>query len=211
MPIDYSKGKVYSLRNRIDNDKIVYVGSTVRTLSERMAQHRRDIKRNPEQKIYELMDRIGVDNFYIELIEDVACERREQLLAREGHFIRMHKTTTEGGNMQIAGRGKKERADAYYEVNRESILAKVKAYKETNQDKIRAMKHDYHAANSEKLNENSRAYRAAHKEELKAKNKAYNDAYRAAHKDEIKAQSRAYNLRKKAEREAQAQAPPVAD
>ena len=39
MATKYAKAKVNCLRNRADADKIVYVGSTIRTLSERMSEH----------------------------------------------------------------------------------------------------------------------------------------------------------------------------
>ena len=39
---DYSKGKIYKILNNIDNE--IYVGSTIKTLSQRMACHRSNLK-----------------------------------------------------------------------------------------------------------------------------------------------------------------------
>ena len=40
---DYSKGNIYKILNSIDDE--TYVGSTIKTLSQRMAQHRLAVKR----------------------------------------------------------------------------------------------------------------------------------------------------------------------
>ena len=35
---DYSKGKIYTIRNKNDNN-LIYVGSTIETLTSRMSKH----------------------------------------------------------------------------------------------------------------------------------------------------------------------------
>ena len=88
---DYAKGKNYIVRNYI-NDKI-YIGSTCQTLSQRMSQHRKNMnsKQSQHMKLYEALQENGKEKFYIELLEDYNCERKEQLLKREGEIIREHK------------------------------------------------------------------------------------------------------------------------
>ena len=66
----------------------------------------------------------SIDNFYIELYENIICENREQLTKREGEVIRQIGTL----NIKIAGRTRKE----YRENNKD----KIKEYREKNQDKI---------------------------------------------------------------------------
>ena len=83
---DYSKGKMYKVLTYIDDE--IYVGSTIGTLGQRMAKHRGSIKRNPHNKLYNHMNELGVNNFYIELIENFPCNDVYELRAREGHFIR---------------------------------------------------------------------------------------------------------------------------
>ena len=46
----------------------------------------------------------GKDNFYIELVENYPCNTKEELMAREGHYIRERATL----NHMIAGRTEKE-------------------------------------------------------------------------------------------------------
>ena len=187
MPRDYSKGKVYCLRNRAENDKMVYVGSTVRNLSERMSEHRRGIKEYPTFKLYELMGRVGVEHFHIELLADFPCERKEQLLAEEGRLIRLHNMVEEGTNVKWTGRSRAE-----------TVKACADAYRSTHK---------------EELKEKERTYREAHREERNLKANEYyqqtkveRKAYRETHREERNAKAKDYYQRKKAEREAQAQA-----
>ena len=77
---DYSKGKIYKILNNIDDE--IYVGSTIKTLSQRMANHRCDAKTKPHYKLYKHMFELGVDKFYIELIENYSCNDIYELRAR---------------------------------------------------------------------------------------------------------------------------------
>ena len=109
MAPNYANGKIYCLRNRKDNDCIVYVGSTVRPLSERMAEHRSEAKCQKHCALHKKMDEVGIEHFHIELVVDFPCERREQLLAEEGRHIRLQKNAENVlFNYQIAGRSQKE-------------------------------------------------------------------------------------------------------
>ena len=117
---DYNNGKIYCIRNNITDD--IYVGSTTQPLSKRMAKHRQNAKYiNTNHRIfYSKVNEIGVENFYIELIENCPCESLEQLRRREGHYIREMGTL----NQQIAGRKPKE----YEDDNREKIKEYKKEY-----------------------------------------------------------------------------------
>ena len=121
---DYSKGKIYKILNNIDDE--IYVGSTVETLSMRMGKHRYDMKRQPHYKLYKHMHELGVENFYIELIENCPCNDIYELRAREGYFIREIGTL----NKQIAGRTFKEYLKQYREEHKEEL----KQYRENNKE-----------------------------------------------------------------------------
>ena len=99
---DYKNGKIYCIRNNINDD--IYVGSTTQPLCKRMAWHRQDAKKEKRkhQTFYSKFNEIGIENCYIELIEDCPCESLEQLRKREGHYIREMGTL----NHKIAGRTK---------------------------------------------------------------------------------------------------------
>ena len=100
---DFQNGKIYCIRNTVNND--IYVGSSCQPLSKRMVCHRSDASNANKQQylIYKTMNELGIENFYIELIEDYPCGNNDQLRAREGHFIRELATL----NRQIEGRSSK--------------------------------------------------------------------------------------------------------
>jgi group I intron endonuclease len=119
MPLDFSKGQIYVIRNMV-NDK-VYVGSTTQTISRRWAGHMsclRDKKRK-HYKIYRAMEELGVDKFYIEFVEAWPCENKGQLCAREGHYIRKLDSVKNGYNDVVAGRTHTESNAIYHERIRE--------------------------------------------------------------------------------------------
>ena len=87
----YQNGKIYKLLNSETDD--VYVGSTAQKLSKRMTNHRTKLKSGRILKLYEKMREIGEDKFYIELIEEYPCQNSEQLLKREGEWMRQIGTT----------------------------------------------------------------------------------------------------------------------
>ena len=151
---DYSKGKIYKILNTIDDE--IYVGSTIETLSMRMAKHRSKVNVKPHYKLYEHMNKLGVDNFYIELIENFPCNDIYELRAREGHFIREIATL----NKLIAGRTKKEydeehkeQIKQYYEEHKEHIQDKQKEYYEKHKEHIQDKQKDYYEKHKEHINE----------------------------------------------------------
>jgi hypothetical protein len=153
---DYSKGKIYKILNTIDDE--IYVGSTIETLSVRMAKHRSTMKRKPHYKLYTHMNELGVENFYIELIENCPCNDVYELRAREGHFIRKIGTL----NKQIAGRTDKEYMNQYN-----------KEYKEKHKEALKEYCKKYNEDNKEHIKEVKKKYREEHKVEIQEKKKAY--------------------------------------
>ena len=117
---DYKNGKIYCVRNNITDD--IYVGSTTQPLSKRMAKHRQDSRREIKmhRPFYLIVNELGIENFYIELIEECPCESLEQLRKLEGHYIRKMGTL----NQQIAGRTCKE----WLEQNKEKVKEYFKEY-----------------------------------------------------------------------------------
>ncbi len=135
---DYSKGKIYTLRCRTD-DVLIYVGSTIQRLCERIACHKRDSKaeRSKNSLLYRTINN-DWDNWYIELHEECPCENKEQLCKREGEVIRLIGTL----NSKIESRTNKE----WYNENKD----KKKQYYEDNKEKITEQKKEYYEKNKEK-------------------------------------------------------------
>jgi hypothetical protein len=89
----YGNGKIYKIESSAGGK--CYVGSTTQRLSERMAKHRhayKDLKAGNKKRgrsmVCDLFDKHGVDNCIIMLIESFACDTKEELHAREGHYIK---------------------------------------------------------------------------------------------------------------------------
>jgi group I intron endonuclease len=181
---DYQKGKIYCLRNTVND--MVYVGSTTQLLCERMRLHRSDANKEKKSnvKVYKAFKDLGVEKFYIELLEDCPCDRKEQLLKREGEYIRKFDSHKNGYNEQVAGRTIKE----YYENNKEIIKEKNKEYYENNKDIIIEKCKNYREANKEIISEKSKNYREKNKGILNEKSKEY----REANKDIIKEKKKIY-------------------
>ena len=97
---DYSKGKIYKLV--ADGTDNIYIGSTTQKLYKRLAVHK--CGASSKKKYCSSHPLFEKGNVKIILIEDYPCERKEQLLARERHWIE----TLPNINYNIPGRTSKE-------------------------------------------------------------------------------------------------------
>ena len=187
----YKNGKIYTIRNRND-DSLIYVGSTVVPLYKRLSQHKLDSKRgkNENRQLYIKMNETDINDWYIELYEDCSCERREQLLQREGQVIREIATL----NKQISGRTKQ----GYYEDNKEQNKDKMKEYRENNKGKKKECDKNYREAHKEQIQEYKKEHYEDNKEQILEKQKKYYETnkeqilerikeYREDNKDKINA------------------------
>ena len=186
MPRDYQNGKIYKIWS-VSTDEI-YVGSTVQSLSRRMTGHRRNYKHYLNGKgnfvsSYKILD---YGNAKIELVEKFGCSCKEELLAREGHFIR----TLNCVNLCIAGRTQKQyrednkesirdKKKRHYEDNRDKILCQRKEYREVNREKLR----QYYEDNRESILDKSRQYYEDNKESILDKKKQYREDNRESIRD----------------------------
>ncbi len=100
---DYAQGKIYTIRC-INDPSLIYVGSTIQSLSKRLGGHKKDsIKtKYPNHKLYTKIE--DWNDWYIELYENCPCNSKEELCKREGEIIREIGTL----NRCIAGRTQKE-------------------------------------------------------------------------------------------------------
>ena len=81
----YKNGKIYQILNT-ENNK-VYIGSTCTQLSRRMVHHRK-CSLSMSSLLYDEMKTLGIDKFYIELLEAFPCNNKDELIARENALIR---------------------------------------------------------------------------------------------------------------------------
>ena len=157
---DYKLGKIYTIRCK-NNSELIYIGSTVETLSSRFSKHKFSAKNFPQREFYSHVQ--DWNDWYIELYEDCPCERKEQLLKREGEVIREIGSL----NKQITGRtpeqyrednkGKiNERAKEYSIIHKQEILERVKKWQDNNQDKVTEYKKKCFEKNKERYMEMAR-------------------------------------------------------
>jgi len=145
---DYSKGKIYTIRNRNDDTKI-YVGSTIQSLAVRFGGHKKECKKEKCMN-YLLYKEVNNDwtNWYIELYENCPCSSKEELHKREGEIIRCIGTL----NIRIAGRTKKEYTEDTKDVKREYDFS----YRTINKDKRNSQKKEYYYTNIDKIKEKNK-------------------------------------------------------
>ena len=158
----YKNGKIYKI---IDiGYSMCYIGSTIQPLSKRFGHHRDTFETHPCSSAI-IFKTYGKENCKCELIENVPCENKEQLKAREGFYIE----TMECVNKFIAGGKKSDWDKRYYEKNKETHLAKSKAYYQDHKDEIKAQKQIYRENTREHKRQVDKQYRQNNRDMLKAK------------------------------------------
>ena len=126
--VNYANGKIYRIDCMTGDDGDVYIGSTCKQyLSQRMDTHRQDyigwkLGGKNFSKIYSfnLFDKYGIDNCQITLIETYPCGSRDELTAREAHYIKSIKCV----NKVVPQRTRAE----YRSDNKENIVIKRREY-----------------------------------------------------------------------------------
>lgn len=95
--------KIYKITNQI-NEKI-YVGKTILDLQDRFKQHIYDSQKDQlcQRPLYSAMNKYGVENFHIELIEECAIEKSNE---REIYWIEYYHGYSQGYNATLGGDGK---------------------------------------------------------------------------------------------------------
>lgn len=153
---NYQNGKIYALKSHQTEN--IYIGSTTQKLCQRLGKHRRTYEiYGGECSSKEILK---YPDYYIELIENCPCNSKEELLAREGYYIRKYKDKCV--NIIVAGRNRKE----CYEDNKDKILEKNKKYREENKEAIRQQRKEYREEYKEVLNQISKENYEANKEQI---------------------------------------------
>lgn len=115
-------GRIYAIKNII-NDKI-YIGQTIRTLGERWAGHRCDFMSGRKKTaLYLAFNKYGIENFYIELIEDNIPYL--MLDEKEIEYIRKYNSVSPNGyNISFGGQS--------YKTEEERLLMRERVLGEKN-------------------------------------------------------------------------------
>lgn len=113
-------GRIYIIKNKINNK--VYIGQTIRTIGERWAGHRCDcLSGRKDTALYNAMKKYGIDNFYIELIEeDIPYEVLDK---KEIEYIKKYNSVSPNGyNISLGGQSYKTEEER--SLMRERVLGK---------------------------------------------------------------------------------------
>ena len=121
--VNYANGKIYKIVCNVTGKQ--YIGSTTKKyLCDRLSSHVCKYKMWKNEKHHYVSSFAVVEsgNYNIILVEKCPCTSKEELYARERHFIE----SLECVNMMIPGRTEKE----WREANKESIQEKCRQYRE---------------------------------------------------------------------------------
>ena len=133
----YARSKIYKIIS--EGTDQIYIGSTTQSrLSKRFSGHKSAHKNQEVNHKYvssfALLDR---GNCQIVLVEDFVCNNKDQMRAREQHHIDLNKAICVNNRRAIDLRTdeqKKADKQAYYEENKEAILAYQVQYHAENRE-----------------------------------------------------------------------------
>ena len=167
---NYSNGKIYKIEPLNGEDGDVYIGSTTKKyLSQRMTAHRTSYTsflngKRGKVTSYKLFDKYGIDNCNIILLELVNANCKDELLAREAHYIKSVACV----NRCIPLQTRKE----HYEANKDAIYDYQNEYRKNNKDAISAKMKEYYNDNKykfQKYYEANKEYRQTNKNAISEK------------------------------------------
>jgi hypothetical protein len=119
--MDYSKGKIYLIRSKKD-DNLIYVGSTIeKYLSTRFTKHKTHKGCSLYEYINNPINNTDWNDWYIELYEEYSCENKLQLCKRENEVIREKAIINKigYGTKETKKEYQKEYQKEYREINNE--------------------------------------------------------------------------------------------
>ena len=141
----YNKSMIYTIRS--PHTEQYYIGSTTQILCKRFSDHNIDYKAYLKGKgnFITSFKILELGDAYIELLEEINCDNRNQLDKREGELIREHKNNCV--NKYIAGRTQKE----YKTDNPEQLKQTYKKYRINNKELLSDKKQQYYRDNIESI------------------------------------------------------------
>lgn len=186
--VNYNDSKIYKLVS-FQTEKC-YVGSTTQSLGIRKASHKCDYKRwlngNRQHKITSF-EIVKYDDCDAILIENYSCNNKEELHARERHWIEKLDCV----NKTIPGRTDKE----WREANKDIIRQKHKVWEEANKEELKKKGKEYRESHKEELQQYFKNHSIKNKEKIKE----YKVKYQLDNKTKLNAISKAYYEKNKHE------------
>jgi len=142
-----------------NNTGAVYVGSTCKTIEERLQQHISNYRKylNGHYNFVNSYIVLEKKNYTVQLIDTVLCTDKKHRDTLE----RLHILNEECVNRNQPGRDAKQ----YYQDNKE----KIKEYQQDNKEKIKEQKKQYRSDNKDNIQQYKKRYYTENKEKLKQK------------------------------------------
>ena len=135
----YQHGKIYKIVCNITGK--VYIGSTCKKLlSQRLAWHVQDFKKwrrdNLKYNNISSFEIIAGENYYIELLELVCCNSKDELLIRERFYIKNNDCINKCKNLISTNEDKIEWQKNYYKNNNDKKKEYQKEYYQKKNNEI---------------------------------------------------------------------------
>lgn len=139
----YHNSKIYKIVSN-HTDKI-YIGSTIQLLCKRIYKHKKDYQyfQNNIGRYIRSFDLLELGDVDIILLENVKCESKEELHAKERYYIELNKELCVNKNIPT-------RTDKEY---RNDNIEKIKQYANDNKEIRKEYKKEYYEKNIEKFKE----------------------------------------------------------
>ncbi len=120
---NYQNSKIYKITDNTSN--AVYIGSTCKTLEQRLKQHIANNKSYKAGKysnfvtVFKILDN---NDYKIELVESYPCATKQDLNIREGNIIKQYRTNKLNiVNRNVAGQTNKQSCAQYYKNNKNEL------------------------------------------------------------------------------------------
>jgi len=86
MDLPIYKGKIYAILD----DEYFYIGSTVKTVEQRIQQHK--MQKNSKTKLYKYINEVrgNWDNILYITLEEIECKTKKELREKEYEYINKH-------------------------------------------------------------------------------------------------------------------------
>lgn len=159
MARDYSKGKIYCIKVNTEEEYLPYVGSTTKQyLSQRMEYHIRlynswKNKKSSYTSSFDLFEKYGIKNCYIELLELYPCSCNDELRKKEREWIEKKECCNKVKRVIVTEEESKERVKVWMDEHKDERQIYMKEYTKKNSDELLQKKKIYKIKNSEKIKE----------------------------------------------------------
>jgi len=78
------KAFIYKIKNTVTND--IYIGSTIQELKNRFKSHKNNAKIGKTEKLYQCMRENGIENFSIQLLQELTINNKKELHKQEKKY-----------------------------------------------------------------------------------------------------------------------------